>query len=456
MSRSSATLVLLAVLIAYLSIGAAYAISTPPWQAPDEPAHYNYIKYIVEHGALPVLAAGDYDQAYNEAFTRSPSDVQTRSIEPLRYENYSPPLYYLLAVPLYALTDGWLIGVRFLSVVLGGALVVVAYLIGAEVLPDRLHIALGGAALVAFVPQHVAMLSAVNSDALAELLIALCALQALRLFRTPQPSQRALFVLGVTLGLGLLTKATVYYTALPIVAVALGLHRRRHGSPFTQFVLVFVPALALGALFWLRNLSVYGGFDILGLARHNAIVVGQPTTAEWIAQYGVGGTIGRGLTTTFHSFWGQFGWMAVPMPDNVYVILGGLSALGAAGWLWWLIETRRAERGARPMSAGAIVLGLLAALTAGGLIYYNLTFVQYQGRYLFPALIPLGLVFTLGLDQWLDKARAVVVKLTAKSKRDLTPWLDEAQLLVLTLVFLYLARLCVVALQNYILPNLSA
>ena len=170
----------------------------------------------------------------------------------------------------------------------------------------------------------------------------------------------------------------------------------------------------------------------------------------------MGGTVGRGLTTTFHSFWGQFGWMAVPMPDNVYVILGGLSALGAAGWLWWLIETRRAERGARPMSAGAIVLGLLAALTAGGLIYYNLTFVQYQGRYLFPALIPLGLVFTLGLDQWLDKARAVVVKLTAKSKRDLTPWLDEAQLLVLTLVFLYLARLCVVALQNYILPNLSA
>ncbi len=148
MSRTSATLILLAVLIAYLALGAAYAISVPQWQAPDEPAHYNYVKYIVEHGALPVLEAGDYDQAYNESFTRTPHDVQTRLIDPLRYENYSPPLYYILAVPFYALTDGWVIGIRLFSVLLGGALVVVAYLIGAEVFPNRLHIALGGAAFV--------------------------------------------------------------------------------------------------------------------------------------------------------------------------------------------------------------------------------------------------------------------------------------------------------------------
>lgn len=457
MSRSSATLILLALLIAYLALGAAYAFSTPQWQAPDEPAHYNYIKYIAEHGALPVLEAGDYDQVYNENFTRTPHDVQTRSIDPLRYENYSPPLYYILAVPFYALTDGWVLGVRIFSVLLGGALVVVAYLIGAEVFPTRLHIALGGAAFVAFVPQHVTMLSAVNSDALAELLIALCVLQALRLFRSPQPSQRALFILGGTLGLGFLTKATAYYTALPVVSVALILHARRYESRTTHYVLVFLPALTLGALFWVRNLGVYGGFDILGLARHNAIVVGQPTTAEWIAQYGLADTVWRGLTTTFHSFWGQFGWMAVPMPDNVYLVLGGLSVAAVIGWLWWIIEGRMTGDGRRrAFTPAAILLVLLTLLTFGGLAYYNLTFVQYQGRYLFPALIPLGLVFTLGLDQWLGKIRSIVVKLVAKSKRDLTPWLDEAQLLALTLIFLYLARLCVVALQNYIIPNLSA
>jgi hypothetical protein len=262
-------------------------------------------------------------------------------------------------------------------------------------------------------------------------------------------------MLGVTLGLGQLTKATVYYTALPIVIVTLLVHHRRYALRPTHYVLVLVPALTLGALLWIRNLSVYGGFDILGLARHNAIVVGQPTTAEWIAQYGLADTVWRGLTTTFHSFWGQFGWMAVPMPDNVYLILGVLSSAGVVGWVWWLIERCR-KQVARCSGPHGVLLALLVVLTFGGLLYYNFTFVQHQGRYLFPALIPLGLLFTLGLDQWLSKIKAVAIKLTSKSKRDLTPWLDEAQLLALALVFLYLVRLCVVALQNYIIPNLSA
>jgi hypothetical protein len=103
----------------------------------------------------------------------------------------------------------------------------------------------------------------------------------------------------------------------------------------------------------------------------------------------------------------------------------------------------------------AIILALLVVLTFGGLIYYNFTFVQHQGRYLFPALIPIGLVFTLGLDQWLSKIKAALIKLTAQSKRNLTPWLDEAQLLALALIFVFLARLCIVALQRYIIPNLT-
>ena len=47
-------------------------------------------------------------------------------------------------------------------------------------------------------------------------------------------------------------------------------------------------------------------------------------------------------------------------------------------------------------------LGLLALailLMVLGYVWYNLTFVQFQGRYLFPALIPLGLYFTLGLEE---------------------------------------------------------
>jgi hypothetical protein len=47
-----------------------------------------------------------------------------------------------------------------------------------------------------------------------------------------------------------------------------------------------------------------------------------------------------------------------------------------------------------------VVLGLTVLLTAGVHVGYNFTYVQHQGRYLFPALVPLGLAFALGYGRW--------------------------------------------------------
>jgi 4-amino-4-deoxy-L-arabinose transferase-like glycosyltransferase len=457
MSRPAAHVTLIFILIAYLVLGTAYALQTPAWQAPDEPAHYNYVKFIAKNRALPVLQMGDYDQAYNEEFTRTPQNIASLSIEPLRYENYAPPLYYLLAAPVYALTDGWITAIRLFSVVLGGALVAVAYLIGAEAYPDQLLFALGGAAFVAFVPQHLAMMSAVNNDSLSELLIALVVLQCMRLFRSKRVSKRALGLLGVTLGLGLLTKATFYYTAIPIAVSALVLCSRRCALRMTHYALVFLPALLMGAVLWIRNLSVYGGLDVMGLARHNAVVVGQPTTAQWLSDYGAGGLVQRFLATTYRSFWGQFGWMSTPMPDREYLLLGALSLAALIGWVWWLIERRNVEVGMRnSVSPQAIILILLFVLTVGGYLYYNLTFVQHQGRYLFPALIPIGLALAIGWWHILERIKGWIARWLSHFRRAWAPWLNQAQLVVFALIFLYLVRLDLVALQRYIVPNLSA
>ena len=451
MSRRAANVTLAFILITYFALGTAYALQTPAWQAPDEPAHYNYIRFIASERALPVLDAGEYDQAYNEEFTRTPQNTASLSIDPLRYEDYAPPLYYLLAAPIYALTGGTLTILRLFSVILGGALVVVAFLIGAEVYPDQLAFALGGAAFVAFVPQHLAMMSAINNDSLAELLIALVVWQSLRLFRSPTISTRKLLLLGVTVGLGLLTKATFYYTAVPIAFIALLFHSRRYGLRITHYVFVFAPALLSGALWWLRNLGVYGGFDVMGLARHNAIVVGQPTTAQWLIDYGAGGVLQRFLTTTYRSFWGQFGWMSTPMPDREYLLLGGLIIVALIGWIWWVVESRKRHETSDEVPYGGRLLSLWFLLTVGGYLYYNVTFVQHQGRYLFPALIPIGLAFAIGWWQVLDKIKAFIARLTHAQ----SPWFDRAQLIVFALVFVYLARLDLVALQRYIIPNLT-
>ena len=49
------------------------------------------------------------------------------------------------------------------------------------------------------------------------------------------------------------------------------------------------------------------------------------------------------------------------------------------------------------------LLALTILFTTLAYLGYNLTFVQFQGRYLFPCLIPLGLFFTLGLSEALSR-----------------------------------------------------
>jgi 4-amino-4-deoxy-L-arabinose transferase-like glycosyltransferase len=402
------------IVAAYLVIGTLYAVKTPAWQVPDEPAHYNYVRYIVEHRALPVLRAGDYDQKYIKQFA-TPENTPHLSIAPLRYESWQPPLYYVLATPIYFATNGSLLALRLFSVALGGLLIVVAFLIVRQIAPGSPPLALGAAAFVAFVPQHVAMMAGVDNDSLAELLLALIIWQTINLKSRHSPRVREIsnlkwVALGVTLGLGLWTKSTVYIAA-PLVAVAIWLAYR--GQPASRKwtwlirrgILVFGPALSLGSLWWIRNITVYGWPDFLVSIRHTAVVVGQPTFAEWIAQYGWGYFLQHFVVVTFQSFWGQFGWMGVPMPPRYYVALGALSLVALVGCIWYfsvkyLMSNTLESFSAPSLKFGSGYLIFWVILTALVYVYYNTTFVQHQGRYLFPALIPIGLIFTVGLRQW--------------------------------------------------------
>jgi hypothetical protein len=91
---------LVAVIAAYLIIGALYATQTPPWQSPDEPAHYNYIAQVAGQGCCPVIEQGDWDAARLEDIKRDqfPDGADLSWVE---YEDHQPPLYYLIASVLY-------------------------------------------------------------------------------------------------------------------------------------------------------------------------------------------------------------------------------------------------------------------------------------------------------------------------------------------------------------------
>jgi len=233
------------------------------------------------------------------------------------------------------------------------------------------------------------------------------------------------------------------------VAVAIWLAHRSQPAPrkvawlIQRGILVFVPALILGSLWWIRNIAVYGWPDFLASIRHAAVVIGQPTSTDWIAQYGWGYLLGHFFTVTFQSFWGQFGWMGVPMPPRYYVALGTFSLVALAGCVWYFSIKYPMSNTLESLSAPSLKFGIgylifwviLAVLVY---VYYNTTFVQHQGRYLFPALIPIGLIFTVGLRQW--------TTLLPRAWRDVALAVPFAALAALDLVALF--RMIVPALMR--------
>ncbi|MDI7274449.1 MAG: glycosyltransferase family 39 protein [Anaerolineae bacterium] len=404
------TLARVLIVAAYVAVAAQYARLTPPWQAPDEPAHYNYVRHVAERGELPILQPGDYPHDYLEEIkaSRFPPHM---SIDSIRYESWQPPLYYLPAAGVYRLAQGWslegrLFALRLISVLYGALLIVVAGRIADSLAPGQPWLALGTMALVATVPMHTAMTAAVNNDTLAELWVALILWQLLARLQAPD-GLRAWLGLGATLGLAALTKTSTWIV-LPLVVgvVCYVTWRDRLGRGrllLCRGLAVALPALAL-LLPWLaRNVSVYGIGDPLAFSRHSAVVVGQLRTADWLADVGLRRGLADLLKTTFQSFWGQFGWMGVPIDLRLYrglAIATGLSLLGLA-----LRVPRDWRRLGRDERARRLLLVGSTALTGASFLWYNLSFVQHQGRYLFPALIPIALCLVAGWREITQQSR---------------------------------------------------
>lgn len=451
--------VLAVIVIGFLGIGALYAIDTPPWQAPDEPAHYNYAAQVARSQCCPVLAPGDWNQAELERL-KSEGFPEGADVSSIQYEDHQPPLFYLIASLAFSLSGGSLLALRLLSLALGAGVVVAVYVGLSRLMPGHRQLALAGSAFVAFVPQFIAISASANNDSLSILVVSVLAVVALTYLGNParpnhkgevlpldESSRPHAAALGGLAGVAFLTKLTIYFPAVIMVAVAIlarwRIERRSLGWLAGQIGWSSGLALAFGLPWWVRNASVYGWPDVAGLQRHDAVVVGQPRTADLVGKVGLGEYLREYITTVFHSAFGQFGWMGVPMPDRFYLGIG-LFLLFALGGLIWLIARREPLLLEPSQRTGAWMLAGLALAAIAGLVEWNFTFQQFQGRYLFPALMPFAGLVGIGLSGWSSAAGRWL-----KGER-WARWLAWLPLALLA----WMPFLALWALYRFIIPNL--
>lgn len=405
-----ANVVLLALIVlAFLVIGALYATKTPAWQVPDEPAHYNYVAQVARNGCCPTLQMGDWDNDYLNAIKAakfSPESINGR-LDTIRYEDHQPPLYYLLAALVYNATGGSLTDLRLFSLIFGAGVVIMAWAAVMVAFPEQPRLALATAAFVAFVPQHVAMMAGVENDGLAEMVMGLILVVSIGYLR----GRIHPVVLGILLGLAFVIKLTIYFPAIAVIGLALLFYARRQRSGLLHLIRhglwIAIPALALGGILWIRNVSVYGDVgDIVGQKIQDRVVVGQTRTSDYIASPAPGSSTPRGIVgwlrdgvqVTFQSFWGQFGWMGVIMTDRIYQALLAFTLFVILGAAIAFVRWRNALNAVQHETL--ILFAACAFMALVETVGYNLQFVQFQGRYLYPGLIPIGLFFACGLVGW--------------------------------------------------------
>lgn len=380
---------LIFVVLVAAAAGLLWLFSIPFNQAPDEAAHFQVVRFIMDQGRLPLF---DPSELW---LIRTPVGV---------VETYAafPPLAYVLMaflsppLPLDRLWDARLVS---LGSYLGS--VALTFLIARQVVPSRRDVAVVAGLLVALLPQVAFTGAYVNNDSPGVLLTGLVFYLLVRGWRRGFEPW-LLFAIGGVAGALLITKYTLYAVALVGLAAPLvSVRQPREAGRRTAFL---VPGAALVSAWWfLRNWLVYG--EVIpgeGIARAKAAAGGNTLFVP--SDHGITlltlSTETNFWEQTLKSFVAGFGRMEVFLPPGYYWACAALAALGLVG-LAWLAVSRDLLRGSRAFLTTALAATVGTVLAAMAISTYG----EYspQGRYLFAVLIPAAIVVAVG---WASLAKA--------------------------------------------------
>jgi len=235
---------------------------------------------------------------------------------------------------------------------------------------------------------------------------------------------RRSFEVGALMGLALLSGLSAYI--IPGVAIVALVWdnvktRREQGASFLWRILgyggiMLGTALMITLPWLLRNVQVYGMADPFGIGRHNQVTAAlvaldqRPNPPTWLAW------LRNMVVVTFQSFWGEFGWMSVSLSPGIYGALALASGLVAIHLLCYVSDMVRGRVHLAPHAARALVLfSVWGMLTVASYLWLNTRVPQFQGGYLFSALVVWGLGWTLGLRKLFHSSPLPILALLAAS-----------------------------------------
>ncbi len=391
-----------------LARGIIYASVVPPWQSPDEPAHFERTRAAltaVEWNSTAKNGPAWYDelrdslftfQFFNYLFQQRYNDAPGGPLNQyigLYQEIYgglygSRPAYAIIGWPLFLARHQpitlQLYLVRLNTVLMNVGLILLAYLITRTIFPNNTFLTLGVPILILFNPQHTHMLSTINSGNLAELLATMALYFMVKGIIKDFSWLDVIAILGLSLA-AMWTKATAFF--LPFVIGTIGLfylwRYRRQWRRLLPTTLI------------LAGLSYYFAPERL-----------QVTMFEGWAYLKTGDFYLYPMVPLdlFRSFWAMPGWLILRLHPFWYQLLAMACLLALVGLIMLFVSRRPLLFSARyqPQIQTLATLAVAVIVSIGILLARNAlskaTFYS-QGRSIYPVIVPISLFLMLGWRQ---------------------------------------------------------
>lgn len=427
----------LALLVGFaLAARVTMALIVPPWQGPDEPRHFEYVRILVDRreelwherrliemdDTIPtlqteIIASMSRHHFWEHTNARRPPvlpssffEIWAGSSTQLK-QKYSPYHWILAAavLPFERISlEGQLLVARLVSALLSTLTVVATWSLARAVAPSDPFVWLSAAGFVAALPMHVFMGGTVNTDNMVTLLGAVCLALLAGGLRRGMSVGRWLLVLA-TLLLAIAAKRAAV-ALLPSVLVAFGSHlremlRSRPARIAAAVGGITLVAAAFGVMLGLPPLDrVRAWLEFYFLNEPDQvsrIFDGRLTSAlawQLVPHY---------LYQLHNSFWGVFGWYSIQFREWIYQVLLVVSLaclLGVGLRVVLFLKKDRRTRGA--WDVGLLCPLVVATLTVLSVLermtYLDLRGVP-QGRYLFAGVAAIGVMFGLGLRAYLPR-----------------------------------------------------
>jgi hypothetical protein len=392
--------------------GLIYASVMPPWQAPDEPAHFERAKAALSTEEwLNTSADGPawYTELRDSLLTfeflsytlgrvQNSTEATLNSYFDLYHGLYgglygNRLTYAVMGFPLFLAPNQDIVLqlylVRLNTILMAIAIIFLAYRITQTIFPDDHFLIWGVSLLILFNPQHTHMLSTVNNGNLAELLA------TATLYGITWGLRRGFSVLNVlaTLGLALAamwTKPTAYFLIIPLACLGgLFLWRYRRQWPWLLLTTIILAGLA----YFLAPARLT---DLLTRA-WASLIQGELALNPIV------------MPDIFRSFWAMPGWAILRLPSVWYQILSGFCLLALSGLIKWVLTQGPTLKLKQFQSQGQtlLIFGLAVGTAIGIQVGWHIltgSLLYRQGRSLYPVIVPIAIFLMLGWQQLLPLA----------------------------------------------------